>query len=68
MKRAVDAGSQLIVSTHSPVILAYPGAAIYLLNQDGIQKTSYEESYIYNDMRSFVNNVPLIQNELGLLD
>ena len=68
MHRAVKAGSQLIVSTHSPVILAYPGAVIYHLNQDGIQKTSYEASYIYNDMRSFVNHVPLIQNELGLLD
>ena len=67
MKRAVDAGSQLIISTHSPVLLAYPGAVIYHLNEEGIRKTTYEESYIYNDMRSFVDNVPLIQRELGLL-
>lgn len=67
MKRAVDAGSQLIISTHSPVLLAYPGAVIYHLNEEGIRKTTYEESYIYNDMRSFIDNVPLIQRELGLL-
>ena len=67
MKRAVDAGSQLIISTHSPVLLAYPGAVIYHLNEEDIRKTTYEESYIYNDMRSFIDNVPLIQRELGLL-
>ena len=68
MHRAVKAGSQLIVSTHSPVLLAYPGAVIYHLNAEGITKTSFKDSYIYNDMRSFVNNVSLVQKELGLLD
>jgi predicted ATPase len=68
MHRAVKAGSQLIVSTHSPVLLAYPGAAIYHLNAEGITKTTFEDSYIYNDMRSFVNNVFLVQKELGLWD
>ena len=68
MHRAVKAGSQLIVSTHSPVLLAYPGAVIYHLNSEGITKTTFEDSYIYNDMRSFVNNVSLVQKELGLLD
>lgn len=67
MKQAVEAGSQLIISTHSPVLLAYPGATIYHLNENGIQQTSYKESYIYQDMRSFINNVPLVQEELGLL-
>jgi predicted ATPase len=68
MHRAVKSGSQLIVSTHSPVLLAYPGAVIYHLNAEGITETSFEDSYIYNDMRSFVNNVSLVQKELGLLD
>lgn len=68
MKDAVAAGSQLIISTHSPVLLAYPGAVIYHLNNEGYHQTTYEESYIYNDMRAFINNVPLIQKELGLFD
>ena len=68
MKRAVDAGSQLIICTHSPVLLAYPGAVIYHLNENGIQQTTYEESYIYSDMYSFVNNVSLVQKELGLTE
>lgn len=68
MKDAVSAGSQLIISTHSPVLLAYPDAVIYHLNAAGYHQTTYEESYIYNDMRAFINNVPLIQKELGLLD
>ena len=44
------------------------GAAIYHLNAEGITKTTFEDSYIYNDMRSFVNNVFLVQKELGLWD
>ena len=68
MKDAVAAGSQLIISTHSPVLLAYPGAVIYHLNDAGYHQTTYNDSYIYNDMRAFINNVPLIQKELGLLE
>ncbi len=68
MKSAVDSGSQLIISTHSPVVLAYPDAVIYHLSESGLQRTAYRDSYIYNDMYSFVNNVPLIQKELGLFD
>ena len=66
LHRAVEAGSQIIIGTHSPVILAYPDAKIYLLDEIGYHETTYEDSYIYNDMRSFVNNVSLIQKELGL--
>ena len=68
LKRAVKAGSQVIISTHSPVILAYPDADILVIGENGLEPTSYEESYIYRDMHAFVSNVPLIQRELGLLD
>ncbi len=50
------------------MLLAYPEAVIYHLSEEGIRKTTYEESYLYNDMRSFIDNVPLVQRELGLLD
>ena len=68
MKNAVNAGSQIIISTHSPVILAYPDATILVIGENGLEPTTYEDCYIYRDMYAFVSNVKLIQQELGLYD
>lgn len=68
MKNAVNAGSQLIISTHSPVILAYPDSTILVIGENGLEPTTYEDCYIYRDMYAFVSNVKLIQQELGLYD
>ena len=64
MKEAVNAGSQIIISTHSPVILAYPDAEIFVA-EDGILKaTSYDDCYIYRDMLAFITNKDLVIKEL----
>lgn len=42
MHRLVDAGSQLVIATHSPILLAYPGARIYHFGTDGIEQIAYE--------------------------
>jgi predicted ATPase len=34
--RAAESGAQFIVATHSPILLAAPGAAIYEFDDDGI--------------------------------
>jgi len=36
--------SQFIIATHSPIILAYPLARIYLFTGEGIAPTTYEET------------------------
>ena len=64
MKEAVRAGSQIIISTHSPVILAYPDAAIYVLEDGTLQPTTYNDCYIYRDMLAFVTNKDLVIKEL----
>ena len=43
MKRLVENGSQFIISTHSPILLAYPGADIYEITSDGIENIDYNE-------------------------
>lgn len=43
MKRLVENGSQFIISTHSPILLAYPGAEIFEITSDGIESISYDE-------------------------
>ena len=59
-----EAGSQIIISTHSPVVLAYPDADIYVA-EDGILKhTSYNDCYIYRDMLAFITNKDLVIKEL----
>lgn len=65
MKEAVTGGSQIIISTHSPVILAYPDAEIFVAEEDGVLKsTPYNECYIYRDMLAFVTNKDLVIKEL----
>ena len=49
-------GAQFIVSTHSPILLGYPNARIYLLSEQGISETSYEETEQYALTRSFLND------------
>ncbi len=54
MHDLVGERSQFIVSTHSPILLGYPGARIYVLSEDGIAETPYEETEQYELTRSFL--------------
>jgi predicted ATPase len=48
--------SQFIIATHSPIIMAYPNAWIYVLNERGIEKASYTETEHYQVTKDFINN------------
>ena len=50
----VQQGSQFIIATHSPIIMAYPQARLYLFSKSGIQETSYEETEHYKVTRAFL--------------
>ena len=56
MHQLVQGGSQLIVSTHSPILLAYPRSTIYLLDRSGIARTRYEETEHYTVTRAFLQD------------
>ena len=60
----VKDGSQFIIATHSPVILSYPNATIYELNDDGINKVDYEDTKQFQNMKLFINNYQRILHEL----
>ena len=47
-------GSQFVIATHSPVLLAYPGATVYLLSEDGIEQVAWEDAPPVALMRSFL--------------
>ena len=51
-----EEGSQFLIATHSPILMAYPGAALYLLDENGIAKTAYKETEHYQITRRFLEN------------
>jgi predicted ATPase len=49
-------GTQFVIATHSPLLLAYPEATIFLLEEDGIRSVKYEETEHYRVTRDFLRN------------
>ncbi|MHB8689822.1 MAG: AAA family ATPase [Solirubrobacteraceae bacterium] len=47
-------GSQFLIATHSPIILAYPNATIYELNQSGLETVPYEQAEPVRLTQSFL--------------
>lgn len=56
MNLLVKADSQFIVSTHSPILMAYPNARIYELSGEGIRTVAYKETEHYQLTRRFLEN------------
>ena len=54
MHDLVAQGSQFIVSTHSPILLGYPDAKVYVLSDAGIVETPYEETEVVELTRAFL--------------
>ena len=52
----VSNDSQFIIATHSPILMAYPGAHIWQLSAEGIESVSYEETEHYQLTRRFLEN------------
>ena len=47
-------GAQFIIATHSPILTAFPNAAIYELDADGICRTPYRQTLNYQITRRFL--------------
>lgn len=64
----IRAGSQFIVATHSPILMAVPGALIYELTGDGPRKKSWEALEHVRVMREFLNQPQVVLDELLATD
>lgn len=51
----VRAGSQFIIATHSPIVLAYPDATIYACTERGLETTGYDDAEPVRLTRSFLD-------------
>lgn len=60
----VKSKSQLIISTHSPILMAYPDSIIYQLTELGIEKVRLEDTDHYVVMKQFVNHKESMLREL----
>ena len=52
----VNDGSQFIIATHAPILMAYPNAEIIVLSEDGAAPTPYCETEHYQLTRNFLEN------------
>ena len=54
--RLTEAGSQFIISTHSPILMAFPGAEVLEITGAGIRPVPYRETEHFTVTRSFLEN------------
>lgn len=64
MHQLVQQGSQFIIATHSPILMAYPDAVILGLGENGLSPVHYEDTEHYLLTRQFLNNPHGIMREL----
>jgi predicted ATPase len=56
INRAAGNGAQFIIATHSPILLACPGARIYELDEDGFAERAYDDLDAVRLTRGFLDN------------
>ena len=52
--RLIEAGSQCIMATHSPILMGYPNAILYEIANGGIQRVEYQETDHFQITRNFL--------------
>jgi len=52
----IQQGSQFLIATHSPILLAYPDSTIYQFSAEGIDTVSYQDTDTFQIMKAFINN------------
>jgi len=57
LHRFVAAGqAQFIIATHSPILLAYPGAQVFSFEADGIREVAYQDTAHYRLYKQFLTD------------
>ena len=64
MNDLIQEDSQLVIATHSPILLACPHAEILEIQDDELVSVSYDESQTVNLYRRFLNNPAMLRQIL----
>jgi predicted ATPase len=54
------AGSQFVIATHSPIVMSFPGALIYLLGESGPKQVKWEDLDHVRILREFLNDPEIV--------
>lgn len=57
-------GSQFVIATHSPIMMAFPGALIYVLSQSGPHRSEWDELEHVKVLKEFMNHRDVVIGEL----
>ena len=57
-------GSQFVIATHSPILMAYPGATIYQFTESSIDEVLYKDTEHYKITRAFLERTDQMLAEL----
>jgi predicted ATPase len=68
MRDLVQQGCQFVVATHAPILLAYPGAWIYELDEHGVRRVEYDDTATVRVTREFLGDRNATLEELLLDD
>ena len=61
---SVKRGSQYVIATHSPILMAYPDSRIYHLSDAGIRHVPYYKTEHYQITKDFLNRPEVYLNQL----
>ena len=64
MHQLVSEGSQFLVATHSPILMGYPGAWIYQLSEEGLERVEYRDTDHFLLTRRFLESYPRMLNDV----
>ena len=64
MLDGIDKGAQFVVATHSPLLMAFPGAAVHELTADGATRRDYDDLEVVALWRSFLDDPGLFLRHL----
>lgn len=66
MLEAAARGSQVVCSTHSPILAACPGAVIVQVGEDGLREVDWDDVGFVQDWKAFMNNPDMYLRHLGV--
>jgi predicted ATPase len=68
MHRLVQRNSQFIIATHSPILLGFPGATIYVFAEKRLSQIAYLDTEHYQITKAFLDRPERMLNELFRAD
>lgn len=60
----VERDSQLIIATHSPIVMSYPHAQVLLFSEEGINLIAYRDTEHYRVTRAFLDSPERMHRQL----